>query len=210
MFFERYGVSIMIRYKIFFVFLFLVCFLGGCSGSDDKSETAIETDTIGDQVDDSSLVDNVIVDEPEEKVSKELYPEAEAMQKALNDAITRIKYGDKSGLYENEFEYLIDEKPFEEYITFPQIVNAKADTIDFVEVLKYEPREDNSAIVDVIVHFLGPTGVRTDYSDMIRMYKHKGRWIKPTVSSILHQKNYEEIMRQAESDAEEEARKDSK
>jgi len=182
-------VSIMIRYKIFFVFLFLVCFLGGCSGSDDKSETAIETDTIGDQVDDSSLVDNVIVD---------------------NDAITRIKYGDKSGLYENEFEYLIDEKPFEEYITFPQIVNAKADTIDFVEVLKYEPREDNSAIVDVIVHFLGPTGVRTDYPDMIRMYKHKGRWIKPTVSSILHQKNYEEIMRQAESDAEEEAREGSK
>jgi len=83
-------VSIMIRYKIFFVFLFLVCFLGGCSGSDDKSETAIETDTIGDQVDDSSLVDNVIVDEPEEKVSKELYPEAEAMQMTLLPGLSTV------------------------------------------------------------------------------------------------------------------------
>jgi len=113
-------------------------------------------------------------------------------------------------LYENEFEYLIDEKPFEEYITFPQIKIAEADTIDYVEVIKYEPREDNSAIVDVIVHFLGPTGVRTDYPDKIRMYKHKGRWIKPTVSNLQLQKNYEELIRQAESDAEEEAREGSK
>lgn len=210
MFLERYGVSIMIKFKRMFVFLLLACFLWGCSGNDNKSETDIETDTIAHQVGDLSVVDTAVIDEPKKKVLKGFYPEAEAMQNTLNEAITRIKYSDKSGLYENEFEYLIDEKSFEEYVKFPQIVNAEADTIDFVEVLRYEPREDNSVIVDVVVHFLGPTGVRTDYPDKIRMYKHKGRWIKPTVSNIQLQKNYEEIMRQAESDAEREAREDSK
>ncbi|MDH4157158.1 MAG: hypothetical protein OEW00_07785 [candidate division Zixibacteria bacterium] len=160
---------------------------------------------------DPSEADTAVLDSATEAANAEsapgsvLSPEAREIQEALNSAIVRLKYGDKSGLYENEFEYLTDEKNFDEYLEYEPVRYARADSIDFIEVTGYEPREYNSIMVDVIVHFLGPTGVRTDFPDRVRMFRHKDRWIKPTVSKLTHQLEYENILRQADSAAEAEA-----
>jgi hypothetical protein len=170
----------------------------GCGGGKEDAQGLPEADTAS--VDSATRVGGA-----ESVPDSELSVEARQIQEALNSAIVRLKYGDKSGLYENEFEYLTDEKNFDEYLEYEPVQYARADSIDFIEVTGYEPREHNSVMVDVIVHFLGPTGVRTDFPDRVRMFRHKGRWIKPTVSRLTHQLEYEDNIRRADSAAEAEA-----
>ena len=170
----------------------------GCGSGNDDAQGLPEAGT--------AVVDSATrAGGAESAPGSELSLEAQEIQEALNSAIVRLKYGDKSGLYENEFEYLTDEKNFDEYLEYEPVRYARADSIDFIEVTGYEPREHNSIMVDVIVHFLGPTGVRTEFPDRVRMFRHKDRWIKPTVSRLTHQLEYEDNIRRADSAAEAEA-----
>lgn len=129
------------------------------------------------------------------------------MFESLNSAIVRLHYGDRSGLYDNEFEYLKDESDFDSYRNFQQVSYLNADSIEWVGVTSYEHRGDDQVIVNVMVHFLGPTGKRSEYPDVVRMFRHKGRWIKPTVSVWPNQEEYEKIIREAEEAARKEAGK---
>ena len=124
----------------------------------------------------------------------------------LNETITRLRYGDKSGLYDNEFEYAQDETTFDKYLGMTQIRIAQADTITSVEVRHVDFYDRDSAFVDVTVHFEGPTGQKSYYRDKIVVYYHRGRWIKPTVSVIDLQVHYDDMIRVADSAAEAEAR----
>jgi len=131
--------------------------------------------------------------------------EEKVIEEILNEAITRLRYGDKSGLYENEFEYYTDEVNFDDYLKTAQMHYAQADTIAFVEVRHVEFFDRDSAHVDVTVHFEGPTGQKSFHRDELIVYYHKGRWIKPTISVIDLQKSYEEKIRIADSAATAEA-----
>lgn len=162
-----------------------VWFFGSCgkkSGSGDAGQ-------------DATVASNAKSDLSEEDVIEEM----------LNEAITRLKYGDKSALYENEFEYYTDEINFDEYLETGQMRYAQADTITFVEVRYVEFFDHDSAIVDVTVHFEGPTGQKSYFDDRIVVYYHKGRWIKPTITVVDHQLDYEEKIRVADSAAAAEA-----
>jgi len=129
----------------------------------------------------------------------------EVIAEMLNDVITRLHYGDKSGLYENEFEYFTDEYNFDDYLKMDQTRYAQADTITFVEVRNVEFFDKDSALVAVTVHFEGPTGKKSYFRDKIVVYYHKGRWIKPTVSVIDQQLIYEDKIKVADSAAAAEA-----
>lgn len=127
--------------------------------------------------------------------------EEEIIGEVLNEAIIRLKYGDKTGLYENEFEYMKDEYTYDDYLRMAQIRWAEADSITFVEVRRIEFFDRDSAQVDVTVHFEGPTGQKSYVRDKVVVYYHQGRWIKPTVSVIDQQLYYDEKIRVADSAA---------
>ena len=160
-------------------------FFGSCSKKSDSSDAG----------QDATIASNVKGELSEEEIIEEM----------LNEVLIRLRYGDKSGLYENEFEYAQDETSFEEYLGMGQIRVAQADTITFVEVRHVNFFDHDSAIVDVTVHFEGPTGKKSFFRDKVVVYYHKGRWIKPTVSVIDLQANYDNMIRVADSVAAAEA-----
>lgn len=122
----------------------------------------------------------------------ELVTVNDTIEYVLNEAITRLKYGDKTGLWENEFPYLREETNFDEYLKLRAIKFAEADTVRSIEVTDVKLHEHDSAEVDLIVHFEGPTGTHTEFPDWIIVYYHDGRWMKPTASSIVAQLEYEQ------------------
>lgn len=160
-------------------------FFGSCGKKSDS----------GDAGQDATVVSNAKGELSEEEIIEDM----------LNEVLTRLRYGDKSGLYENEFEYSNDETNFDEYLGMGQIRAAQADTITFVEVRHVNFFDHDSAIVDVTVHFEGPTDKKSFHRDKIVVYYHKGRWIKPTVSVIDLQLNYDNMIRVADSAAAAEA-----
>ena len=132
-------------------------------------------------------------------------PDIVAIEQQLNDVLTRLRYGDKSGLYENEFDYFTDETTFDKYLEMGQIRWANADTLAFLEVRDIEYFDHDSALVKVTVHFENATGHKSFLDDKIILYYHNGRWIKPTVTVIDLQVDYEEKIRVADSAAAAEA-----
>ena len=186
----RYGVNTKIVPKVSKILLLMLISAGvGFFGSCGKKSGS------GDTGQDAAIASNAEGVLSEEKVIEEM----------LNEAITRLRYGDKSGLYENEFDYATDEIGFDEYLAKGEIRYAQADSITFIEVRHVKFFDHDSARVDVTVHFEGPTGKKSYLRDKIVIYHHKGRWIKPTVSIIDLQLDYEEKIRVADSAAAAEA-----
>lgn len=174
-------------------------FLAGCGGGEDtvkKDPIAVKSDTN-------------TTSAPAQSYSGFTQDEARTlalMQASLTEVMERMKYGDKSGLYENEFYYLTDDVSLDDYLGYEQVKAAGPDSVVSVEVTGFEMREDGSAIIDLVVHFEGPTGVKTDMKDKIRMYQRDGEWFKPYVSRINFQSDYDDIIRVADSAAEAEAK----
>jgi len=130
----------------------------------------------------------------------------DTIESVINEAMTRLRYGDKSGLYENEFSYLKDTTTFDDYLKTGQMKYAKNDSISHIDVNDVELFNHDSARVKVTVNFEGPTGKKHFLDDKITVYYHKGRWIKPTISVIGHELEYENMIHQAESSATAEAK----
>lgn len=187
MFFERYGVNTMrAASETSKILLLMLVSVGvglfvSCSKKSDSGDTGRDA-TVGSF--------------PKGELSEEA-----AIEETLNEVVTRLRYGDKSGLYDNEFEYATDETTFDDYLTKGEIRYAQADTITFIEVRHVKFFDHDSAAVDVTVHFEGPTGKKSYLRDKIVVYHHKGRWIKPTVSIIDLQADYQEKIRVADSAA---------
>ena len=115
----------------------------------------------------------------------------DTIEYVLNEAMTRLHYKDKTGLYENEFEYYRVQNDFDKYLTTRQMEFAQADTLTNLEVIEAKLYEHDSASVDLYIHYEGPTGVHHQDRDTILVYYHNGRWIKPTVSKLKDQLEYE-------------------
>lgn len=138
--------------------------------------------------------------------SNEPLTDSAQIAQAFNEVIERVAYGDKSGMWENEFSYLRDDQTFEYYRTTHQMVTiAKKDTLDSVQIMAVEFFKPDSAIADVRLHFTGPTNVQSKLDQPVTVYWRRGKWIKPTVSVMSHQAQYDEIIRRADSAAQAEA-----
>lgn len=136
---------------------------------------------------------------------KELLTFEDSLEYILSDPWKRARYDDNSGFYDNEFAYLTDEVPLDEYITFGQITFDYGMTVENLKVLEVEKFPGDSALADVEVTFRNNTdGKIQDIKQIITVYYSNGRWIKPTVSIIKMQQEYEEKIRQAIKAAEEE------
>lgn len=123
----------------------------------------------------------------------------------MNEAMDRLRYKDKSFIYENEFRYYRDKFTFDDYLKERRIASAQADTLEFIDVLNVTYFGEDSAKADVEVHFKGPSGKETIRPEKgVTLYWHEGKWIKPTVSNVIAQKEYDDIIEKAKSASESE------
>ena len=123
----------------------------------------------------------------------------------LNRTIDRLRYGDRSGLWEDEFEYIHQDWTFSQYLDNRNVRFANADSLKFIEVRKVERYDMDSAVAKVTFHFEGPTG-KINYVDQVfSLYYHNGRWIKPTISSYTQQAAIDSVREEAIKAAQEEA-----
>lgn len=148
-------------------------------------------------------------DEPEQivdaKPKRELLTFEDTLEVLLNDPWKRARYDDNSGFYENEFSYLTDEVPLDDYITYGQITHDYGMTVESLKVIEAEKLPGDSALVDVSVTLRNnATGQIKDLDQIITVYYSNGHWIKPTVSVVKLQQEYEDKIQKAIEAAEEE------
>ena len=167
-------------YVVSIIFLLLI----SCSSeksNDTKTETTAEIETV------------------ETTPKKELLTVKDTIEANLSEAMERLRYWDNSGLYENEFAYLTDETSFDEYLKFGQISYRNQKTVIDLIVDSLNLFAHDSAETWVTITLENPDGTTENMSEQILMaYYQKGRWIKPTVSVIKFQAEYDELIRQAE------------
>ncbi len=175
----------MSRVSIIVCMLFIISgvILGGCSSQKNDTKS-----------------DNTPMTAEEQKSA-----DWKEIENILNEGLTRLKYKDKSGLYELEFEYLRDEKTYDDYLAMGEIRWASMDTINHVEVLNIDFFDRDSAHVTIKYVFDSPGGGQSTTDDIVTVYWHQGKWIKPTVSIIANQLEYEEAIKAAEAEALKEA-----
>ena len=123
------------------------------------------------------------------------------IEATLTETAGRWRYGDKAILYEQEFEYLRIEHTYDSYLEIARIKRMESDTVVAFRVGDIQFFDRDSALVSVDVVFVGPAEDTTHLPQEWMMYYHKGRWIRPTLSSISHQLDFEERRRQADSAA---------
>ena len=84
-----------------------------------------------------SAVQNPTSPEGKEKLFEEI----------INRTMDYLRYNDKSYIYELEFPYYIEETTFDKYLENGKIRGAKADTLEFVDIVKlnmYEPAKGSA------------------------------------------------------------------
>lgn len=129
------------------------------------------------------------------------------IQEALQNSVERWRYGDKAALYDMEFEYYQEAVTYDEYLEDRKIARLQADSVEAMEVYSVNLFEGDSALVRARVIFVGPSGKKTQFDEGIwyHMYFHRGRWIFPTVSTRVEQREWEQIKLAADSAARMEA-----
>mgnify|MGYP001592303401 CR=1 FL=1 len=131
--------------------------------------------------------------------------EDDKIEQIMNEAMGRLRDKDKSFLYENEFAYYREKFSFDDYLKERKISAAQADTLVHIDVKTVTYFGRDSAKVDVDVHFKGPSGKETVLQEKgVALYWHQGRWIKPTLSNVVAQREYDDIIEKARSASESE------
>lgn len=130
---------------------------------------------------------------------KELLTVKDTIEAALSDAMERLKHFDNSGLYENEFAYFTDGTSFDEYLKMGQITYHPPGDVIALEVDSLLMYAHDSASVWVTISLEYQDGTVEEMTEQnLIVYYHQNKWIKPTVSVIKNQIEYEELIKQAE------------
>jgi len=139
--------------------------LYNCSGQDDNRAGKTEPVT---------AVDDVTQGDPDKQEIKEM----------LVEAIERLRYGDKGGLYDNEFDFVKEKYTFDEYLKHLYIKTATGDSVASFDVLDIKLFDRDSARVRDRVLFVGVKGDTNVMNNEYSVYYQNGRWIKPTIGFI--------------------------
>ncbi|MFH1699076.1 MAG: hypothetical protein ABIE07_00700 [Candidatus Zixiibacteriota bacterium] len=110
------------------------------------------------------------------------------------ELFTRIKVGDFDAAYENEFPYLREEASLEEYLKHPRYKNYSIDTLVALQLDSIRDMTDSAFLYIQLEWlladsslFIQPIGLRYYYSG--------DEWIKPSLSRIDDQRQFEEELR---------------
>jgi hypothetical protein len=133
--------------------------------------------------------------------SRSLDDDRREIAATVAETAIRWHYGDKTILYEQEFEYAQVEHTYDSYLQLPRIKKMEADTVHAFVVKDVKFFNRDSALVSVDVVFVGPTMDTTHLPQQWTMYYHRGRWIRPSMSGPNTQREFEERRRKADSAA---------
>lgn len=128
--------------------------------------------------------------------------EWEDIRLSLEDALVRLAYHDKTGLWENEFPYLHDQETVDKYIRRGEISWANVDSLLGVEINSISIVADTATVMGNFV-FLNADGNPKKSPTSLPLFRINDRWIKPYVSDLLHQREYEDLIRKSIEDSKE-------
>jgi hypothetical protein len=117
-----------------------------------------------------------------------------AIRAVLTEMFDRLREGDKTVLYENEFTYYLDENPLSAYYEYKRVKEYKYDTLKGIEI-------DSTAIMGesawayVKVIYESYDGGETLRPYKLALYRSRGRWVKPYQSKYAEEKDYLEQKR---------------
>ena len=157
----------MVRLNTILRFCFIILLAGvmySCSGKSDNKTAGAQTAT----------VDDVTQGNPDKQAIKDM----------LEETIERLRYHDKGGLYDNEFDFVKKKYTFDEYLKHLYIKSATGDSVASFTVLNIKLFDKDSALVRDRVVFVGVKGDTNVLNNEYAVYYQDGRWIKPTIGFI--------------------------
>jgi PBP1b-binding outer membrane lipoprotein LpoB len=152
----------------FIMSLAILIVLAGCSGQ-DKGGTAGE----------KNAADSLAAS-PQDK---------SAIEAALTEYIDRVKEGDMTVLYENEFSYYRAENSLSQYMENKRVSEYKYDTLSGVVINDIKIRGDTATLM-IKVTYQSVSGESKERPYSITMYRDMGRWIRPYLSQVRLEREY--------------------
>ncbi len=149
-----------------FLIVIVVFFIIGCASETEKAVPEVETDA-------------------------EMFDDA-AIRHTLNEFIRRTKEGDKTVLYENEFDYYKLEVTLSDYYELDRVKLYKYDTLKSIEVDSIKLME-NSAKAYVRITYESILGGETERSYSVMVYRSGDHWIKPYQSNFTAEKEFRDL-----------------
>jgi len=140
-------------------------------------------------------------DQPAKNVTGDRTSDIQQIKDVLEETAVRWRYGDKSVLFEQEFQYLKDGFTYDRYLEDDKIKRMESDTVRAFVVKDVRFLDGDSAMVDVDVVFVGPVGDTTRLAQTWPMHYYQGRWIRPTLTNRAGQDQWDERRREADSAA---------
>lgn len=118
----------------------------------------------------------------------------------MNNAMDRLRLGDKTELYRLEFSYLKDTMSFDDYLKNPTIM-AYTLVPSRVIVDSIGPANGDSIVASVRIAFADANGQESFESFSVPVYLHRGEWIKPTLSAYINQVSWDSVVGSFEREA---------
>ncbi len=118
----------------------------------------------------------------------------EQVKRDITDFFNRMREGDKTVLYENEFPYYKANYSLNDYYSFDQIMvyqydTMKAMTVDSVTIM------GDTAMAYITVSYELRAGGETTKDYPVRLYRSGDHWIKPSMSNVGQEAQYEAFKR---------------
>lgn len=171
--------------------------LAGCGGGDETEVQPVSEPVVATEEEPTSMVR--MADVP--GATEERADDRAAILAVVDEVITRLSYGDKSGLWENEFGYLHAQENFDDYLKRGEVTWANVDGLEYVEITDILFFGQDSALVETEFHFASPDGIDEGQPMPLVAYYREGRWIRPYVATIALQLEYDAKIKQADDDA---------
>lgn len=118
----------------------------------------------------------------------------ERIRQALTEMIDRVKEGDKTVLYENEFTYFTDSVSLSAYMEIPRVIDYAYDTLHGIAVDTIKLMDDSALVMARIIYrSVGGGEIERIYP--IKVYRSGERWIKPYLSNYMREAEYLEAVK---------------
>ena len=123
-----------------------------------------------------------------------LDPDQQSIKDNTYEIFMRAKVNDKAVIYENEFPYLREERDLEEYLDNRYVKAYSTDTLVALQVDSVQVTGD-SALSYVRLEFVRADSTFNITDIALRFRKYDDVWIKPSLSLLADQLEFEEELR---------------
>jgi len=125
---------------------------------------------------------------------KAVDPTKSLLMEKTQKLFTRIKVRDYAAIWENEFPYLREDSPREEYLQNDYMKWYKPDTLMAIQIDSATTWEDSAYVHMALEWLLSDSSFKTD-TIRLRWHYSMEEWIKPTISTLNRQLEFEEELR---------------